>query len=433
MSAKVFGFIKREDPYDPEDIFAVASVKCQELICEAVSQYENEDYTPLDEPVRYNILWLAFTHVTYDVLDFRMNDLDREYLKAVTRNFKNSVEDIANYSLDITIDLHFIEDTTPLSKLESSGNLYLARETIKHLIEKCSSDKDIDTVLTTIQTKGNDNRDRNILKGAYRDNKAALGLAFTNITGDMPYSTFDLTLPEDGTYPLEDTSVPSLYATAVAVHEWMHQFECLGKMLSIEYPPTHAYQGSSLYPGYREYISNENDYDYFEFYKLVLTGKLPYEADGNIKHVGMYPKMWPLIKRNVFNIGCFTIRGSGGEGYLTGKTSEPKLSLSDEPCVWKISCSVNGGLILSPKDIPDMRIDLNNAWDSEGNTIGLQYPTNYPQAQTWSIKKEKDGLYLIETVFESKRVLTATADNVILCSDHKKSYQRWIIEPCKDS
>ena len=80
-----------------------------------------------------------------------------------------------------------------------------------------------------------------------------------------------------------------------------------------------------------------------------------------------------------------------------------------------------------------MRIDLNNSWDIEGNTIGLQYPTNYPQAQTWSIKKEKDGLYLIETVFDSKRVLTATADNVILCTDRKKSYQRWIIEPCKDS
>ena len=68
-----------------------------------------------------------------------------------------------------------------------------------------------------------------------------LGVETAGLESPMGYSAFDLTEPKAGTYPLEDPEVPSLYATAVAVHEWMHQLEYLGTMLGIEYPSTHAY------------------------------------------------------------------------------------------------------------------------------------------------------------------------------------------------
>ncbi|MCR4586313.1 MAG: hypothetical protein K5686_11395 [Lachnospiraceae bacterium] len=41
-------------------------------------------------PVKYNVLWLGFTHVTYNDLDFRMTDFDREYLEAVALNYEKS-------------------------------------------------------------------------------------------------------------------------------------------------------------------------------------------------------------------------------------------------------------------------------------------------------------------------------------------------------
>lgn len=427
---------KSEDGFvtgDDRDYFAAVSSSCERMMNEAIEQYNSEDHTPLSEPIKYNVLWLAFTHVTYEYFDYRMNDFDRGYLKDVTLNFMKSVEKITDHNLEITVDLRFIEEPVPLTKLRNDGPLYLASETVYPLVEKCISDLRVDTIFTTIQTRGKDNIFRNALKRGFRDDIVALGLATANISDVIPYSTFDLTIPKEGSYPLEDPDVPSLYATAVAVHEWMHQFECLGKILGIDYPRTHAYQGPRLYPGYKEYISDENDYDYFEFYKLVLKGRLPYTVNGITKHVGMYPKMWPLIKRNLFNVGYFTIQEKVSNCYLTGQSNEPRLTVSEYPCVWVIRYNGNGRYILSPKDIPNMRIDLNNAWDTEGNMIGLQYPTDHPLAQNWYLKMNIDGSYSIQTVYDSGRVINVRENkDIVLGSLKQNECQRWIINKWKE-
>ena len=73
---------------EPEFSFEALARKFDENKSKAKAQYDNEDYTNLAEPVKYNILWLGYTHVTYGDLDFQMTDFDRDYLQAVTKNFE---------------------------------------------------------------------------------------------------------------------------------------------------------------------------------------------------------------------------------------------------------------------------------------------------------------------------------------------------------
>ncbi|MCR5120633.1 MAG: hypothetical protein K6B44_13550 [Lachnospiraceae bacterium] len=396
------------------------------MILEAREQYEAEDHTPLAEPVKYNVLWLGFTQVYYEDLDFRMTDFDREYLEAVALNYEKSVESISDHNIDISVDLHFIEDSTPLTKTEGDDWLFLAQETVQPFIELYVNNE-TDTVLTTVQTAGEENVERNRGRDGYGINYVMLGLETAGLSSSRGYSTFDLQKPVEGTYPLQDPEIPSLYATAVAVHEWMHQLESLGSILDIEYPNTHAYMGAESFPGYQKYNADENDYDFFEFYKLVLKGELPYTGDAGLKHVGMYPKMWPLIKRNVFNIGNFTIKAADKAVYLSGQTSDPTLTVSDKPCSWNIRYCGEGRFSLSPDELPDKLIDLSNAWDAEDNSIGLWVYTGYTDAQSWCITGNDDGSYSLKTPYESSRLITIR-DGAYLCSEGAEGIQKWMIE-----
>ncbi len=414
----------------PDYDFSAERVEIDRKMNAAIAQYNHEDYTNLDEPVTYYVLWLGFTHVTFGDLDFQMTDFDREYLEAVALNYEKSVESIANHNVDIVVDLHFIDDVMPLTQYPGEDWLYLAKETAMPFIEPYLAQQEVDTVLTTVQTAGEENRERNADKEGYGVNDVILGLELAGLSSDLGYSTFNLSEPKEGTYPLADPEIPSLYATAVAVHEWMHQLEYLGALLGIEYPNTHAYMGPSSFPGYEQYIADANDYDFFEFYKLVLQGKLPYTGNGSVKLVGMYPKMWPLIKRNYLNIGTFTIKAADGSGYLYAQTGDVPLTISDEPCLWKIRVIEDNKYTISPKEYPDLLIDLGNAWDIEGNTIGLWKYTGYVDAQSWYIVVDYNGSGYIKTPYESGRVLTATEKGqpTILCTPGTGGVQKWIFE-----
>lgn len=402
------------------------------MLKEAIEQYNAHDYTNLDEPVKYYVLWLGFTHVTYGDLDFQMTDFDREYLQAVALNYEKCLESITSHNLDITVDLQFVDDVTPLTKWYDDDWLYLSQDTVQPVIDKYTSDREIDTVLTTVQTAGDENYLRNADKENYGVNYVMLGLMTAGMNSPMGYSTFDLQKPAEGTYPLADPEIPSLYATSVAVHEWMHQLEYMGTLLGIEYPNTHAYMGPEQFPGYKQYINGENDYDFFEFYKLVLTGKLPFDDNGTTKLVGMYPKMWPLIKRSGFVLGRFVIKDAEGQGYLYGREEEPRLIVSEEPCVWLIKYSGDGQFILTPEAMPDKLVDLGNAWDTEDNTISLWVYTGYVDAQSWKLIDNADGTYSIQTPYESGRLLTVRGNSgALLCSPGTEGIQKWYIELAK--
>ena len=397
------------------------------MLLEAREQFEAEDHSPLEAPVPYRVLWLGFTHVTYGKLDFRMTDFDREYLQAVTLNYSKFLEKITDHNLSVSVDLFFVEEAAALSKSDREDWLYLSQDSAHAAIDRYLPKNEYDTVITTVQTDGEENCKRNRLRRGFNKHKAILGLMTAGISSPIGYSTFNLGFPRRDTYPLQDPEVPSLYATALAVHEWMHQLEYLGDLLGIEYPSTHAYKGPKAYPGYPKFTAYENDYDFFEFYKLVLSGRLPYTEDGKTKYVGMYPKMWPLIKRDLFGIGSYTLKDADGEGYLA---SVPELTISDEPCVWNLRYCGDERYVLSPKETPDLRIDLDNAWDEENNLIKLHRATGCYKAQNWRIVRSGDGNHFIQTCYESGRVLTIEKKGspATLCTMGAGGAQRWILQ-----
>ncbi len=400
----------------------------EKLIAEARAQYEREDYTQLSSPVLYKILWIGFTHVSYGKLDFQMTDFDKNYLKAVALNFEKTVERIVGGSLDITIDLYFVDTKKGLT-YDDDGWLFLAQETVQSDINRLGAGKGYDSVLTTVQTAGDENHRRNANVPEYGSIDVILGLKTAGLEDDMGYSTINLGEPDEGTYPLRDPSIPSLYATAVSVHEWMHQLEYMGELLGIEYPDTHAYIGPAEYPGYQKYTANLNNYDFFEFYELVLKGKLPYTRNGSVKHVGMYPRMWRLAKRDVRSPGVFTIRNRKGE-YLYGK-GDGNLTLSKSECRWIIEYVNNGGYALILENDPELRIDLSNAWDEENNRVGLFVNNpDYLDAQRWLITDNNDGSWCIRTGYGSGRAISIDSlggeAQIRTTGGNASEAQRWI-------
>ena len=141
--------------------FATVAANQDNMIEDALAQYNNGDYTNLDTPVKYYVLWLGFTHVTYEGLDFQMTDFDREYLQAVAYNYEKCLESITQHNLDITVELHFIDDETPLTKYYNDDWLYLNQYTVQPYIDELTEGREFDTVLTTVQTAGEENVLRN--------------------------------------------------------------------------------------------------------------------------------------------------------------------------------------------------------------------------------------------------------------------------------
>ena len=139
--------------------------------------------------------------------------------------------------------------------------------------------------------------------------------------------------------------------------------------------------------------------------------------------------MWPLIKRNFLRLGEFTVQAADGSGYLTGQTGDIPLTLSDRESVWNIRYFGGNRYVLSPKEFPNLRIDLGNAWDAEGNTVGIWVYTGYDDAQSWKLRKNPDGTYSIQTPCESGRLVTAKkGEQTLLCSEGAEGIQKWIIK-----
>ena len=419
-----------------ESEFEKVAKTTDQMIAKAVFQYENENYTPLKNPVKYNILWLGYTKVAYNDLDFRMTAFDIEYLKAVILNFEKTVERITNNNLDISIDLHIISDKRSLTKNSNADWLFLSQDTAQYDITKYDKGQ-YDSIITTVQTAGKENDERNKDKSGYGKNYVMLGLKTAGIENGIGYSTFNLGKPNAGTYPLEKPDIPSLYATAVAVHEWMHQLEYLGKYLKIKYPPTHAYMGEKECPGYKKYIGGKNNYDLFEFYELVLSGKLPYtDSNKKVKHVGMYPEMWPLTKRGVVmnKVGIYKITNLDNE-YLYVSETDKSLTVSQEESLWEIYYSGANRFILISYTFPNLRIDLANAWDGERNKVGVCGYTGYDDAQSWKLTKNSDGTYCIRTPYKSGRAITVNnaGSNAYISTSEDEPYesQKWNITKVK--
>ncbi len=261
----------------------------------AVTQYQNQDHTPSEKAVVHKMLWLGYTKVSYENLDMRMDYDGVELLKGVANSFKHVVENLAEYNVDIQIDLYFIDEERTLTFCDGEGFIYLDNATVEDDIQIYNADGEYDSVMTVVQSGGEENYNRNCEEDIYFENPVILGLNTKSIDETYGYSTFDLGDP-CGQIFFDDPSIPSCIATAVAVHEWMHQFEEIGYTLGVEFPCTHAYMGGEEFVGYETYEENGNGYfDYFEFYSQVLSGTVPYiDGNGDVHYVGMYPEMWKL-------------------------------------------------------------------------------------------------------------------------------------------
>ena len=325
-----------------------------------------------------------------------MTEADREYLRAVRNNFILYVENITNHCLKVEIDLYFIDDVTPLTRWEGDDWLYLKRDTVLGKVREYDEKKTggYDTVITFVETEGAGNESRNRNKPGYGVHYVMLGLMTHGLRDDIGYSTVSLGQPDPQYYPQPDPAAPTLMGTAVAVHEWLHQLEYLGEVMGVEYPNTHAYTGE--YPGYRKYLHNEKQFDQFEFYSLVLQGKLPYTKDGKTRLVGMYPRMWKLAKRNALNLGKYYI-GNGKGMYLTPGNVEPYVILSEFKIPWLLRYGPDGRVIIHPWQPPylpeDWRLDLDNAYDADGTWVKIIYNTGWLDAQSWYLTKNSEEFH----------------------------------------
>lgn len=259
----------------------------------AVAQYQNQDHTPSEEAVVHKMLWIGYTNVGYENLEFRMNESDRVLFKDVANNFEHVVEDLAEHNVDIQIDLYFIDERRELTL--SDEFFYLDNVTVEEDIQLYNVDNEYDSVITAVQSAGDENYSRNCDKDLFFEIPVVLGLNAKSIDETYGYSTFDLGDP-CGQVFYDDPTIPASIATAVSVHEWMHQFEGIGYTLDVEFPFTHAYMGGEEFAGYETYEADANGYfDYFEFYSQVLSGTVPFtDVNGDVHQVGMYPEMWKL-------------------------------------------------------------------------------------------------------------------------------------------
>ena len=386
---------------------ADAVEKIDKKISEARSAFLAGDRKALSKPVQYKVLWLGYTHVTFGKLDFRMTDADKKYLKAAAKSFEKYIEKITSHNLDVKVTLGFVSKKRTLTQWPGDNFLYLSKETAAPDLKKYLGKTAYDTILTTIQTAGDQNVNRNKKKSAYTKYYAITGLKTHGITDDIGYSTFDLGLPDNGKYTTKHPEDPTMLATAVAVHEWMHQLEALGTLLNIDYPDTHAYMGPPEFPGYKKIVNGKKKYDFFEFYDQVLSGRVPYTKNGKKRYIGLYPKMIPLIKRGATALGTFTIQNEAGQ-YLSAQKKDPKVTLSDKAYKWNLIYNGDGRVVFIPSGITEWRLDLSNAWDGEGNTVSLWEYTGYEDAQSWKVTANSDGSICIRTPYSSGRALTVS-------------------------
>ncbi len=402
------------------------------LYTQAKKQFDKGDHTPLKEPVEYNILWLGYRTVVYEKLKFTMNDTDEEYLKNVVKNFEKTVEKMSNYNVDINIDLHFLNDKRILTYDDYEHYLYLDQPTVKQDIDKFNKGEIYDSVITTVQGEGDDNYQRRERYPQYSEEEyyIILGLCTLGVDTSLGYSTFNLSMPLDDEIEAPDPEVPSLYATAVAVHEWLHQFESITSLIDIEFPPVHLYMGGEEFAGYGEYIENENNYDFFELYEEIMLGEVPYTSpEGEKMLLGMYPKFWQIVKKTDVFLGQFTISDVSGEKFLGADDSCSKLILSEEEFLWDIVYRQDGTYTLTPSTNNEYFLDVSDATATNGNPVKLCGWTGYESAQTWNILINEDGYSIIETAIEGDYALSYndSQKGAVLTDDVSSGEVYWVI------
>ncbi|MBQ9870018.1 MAG: RICIN domain-containing protein [Ruminococcus sp.] len=134
------------------------------------------------------------------------------------------------------------------------------------------------------------------------------------------------------------------------------------------------------------------------------------EADGSLKQKWIIQKAQDYVYRS----GRYAFKTSDGKylGY-----SGSKVIKTSTPYYWRVMQFRNGFYeVIAEVNSNRPYLDLSNAWNSEGNSIGLCYFTGYYRAQTWSLNINFDGTVSIRPMLTSKRGLAFKGTNAVLSS-----------------
>jgi hypothetical protein len=134
------------------------------------------------------------------------------------------------------------------------------------------------------------------------------------------------------------------------------------------------------------------------------------EADGSLKQKWIIQKAQDYVYRS----GRYAFKTSDGKylGY-----SGSKVIKTSTPYYWRVMQFRDGFYeVIAEVNSNRTYLDLSNAWNSEGNSIGLCYFTGYYRAQTWSLNINFDGTVSIRPMLTSKRGLAFKGTNAVLSS-----------------
>jgi len=131
---------------------------------------------------------------------------------------------------------------------------------------------------------------------------------------------------------------------------------------------------------------------------------------------GARNQKWIIQKAEnyAYRSGRYAFKTSDGKylGY-----SGNKVIKTSTPYYWRVMQYRDGFYqIMAEVNTSSTYLDLGNAWNREGNSIGLCYFTGYYSAQTWSLHTNFDGTVRITPMLTSKRGLAFNGVNAVLSS-----------------
>lgn len=396
-----------------ESSFSEKAAEMQSLIDQAKEQAENGDYTNLDAPAPFKVLFLAYQSVKYNGVIYTMTTAQKNYLNQIAKNFEASVEKFANNNVDIEITVFFVGSTVDIpAKYNSDGSAGPFTITLGDAKAALSERNVMGTYDSVICTSG------------YSGN-SVLGMTYDAIHNGYGYSYIKL----GSVTAIPDLTRPTTLGTQVAIHEWLHQLESFRVWLGIDYPDTHAYQGGDKYKDYEHYTVDP-EIEWASYYKDVLSAKVLYKGS---KYIGMYPKMWRVTPRAMM-AGTFCIKNAGSGQYLKLAEDKNKLNQSafiQEPSIkWILYYRKNNSFTIINKE--KYRFDVLNAYNQNGTFINAGATSSVVKAQTWDIQTNDDGTYSIFTMLDGTRrciqIGTQSSDRPVLYTADGTDSQKWIFE-----
>lgn len=374
---------------------------------------------PINLKVPFKVMWLIYPNGVCDDKSYTMTKQDIHMAYDTIAEFKRLLEEWSDKNVKIINEVKIVDRPLVVSK---EGGAVPSPAHIKTEYDVLLLSGEYNCVITVTNIK------------------TYLGVTYTNFTSNLAYCT--ISIQQGGENPL-------LWNTDVAIHEFLHTLETLGKVLDIIYPPTHAYIGDTgqaskeKYPGFSSYITCnpgspiQRELKLHAFYKDVVKANVKYMDENDaVKYVGMFPSMWKYVaaKNQVQKtIGVYAIKTVDGQYlYADGNALKTRESCEDIPAYrWIIKANANGGFTITPENNISLYVDVGNASTCVGAMVNLWGWSGYIKAQTWDFVKTTDPnpSYRIATKLASNKFLGATEKGSLqLTESGDSNSQKWIFE-----